>query len=57
MLRNRMVSVPYGNHVVVHPLELPLCRLEGIWGRIEFVGLEALIGQPDFERCIIFLFA
>jgi hypothetical protein len=51
----RRKAVPDGDHVVVHLLQLLFCRFEDIWGRVEFVGLEALVGEPDFEGLVIFL--
>lgn len=50
-----MSELPYGNHVVVHPLQLFLGGVEGVWWRVELICLEALIGEPDFEGFIIFL--
>ena len=47
--------VPYSNHVVVHPLELLLCGVESVWRRVKLVGFEALVGELDFERLVIFL--
>lgn len=46
---------PYGDHVAVHLLELFLRGLEGIWRRVEFVGLETLIGKLHLKRLVIFL--
>ncbi len=47
--------VPYRDHVVVHPLELILRSMQGVRGRIELIGLEALVGKPDLEGFITFL--
>lgn len=49
------LSVPYRDHVVIHSLKLILCSMQGIRGRIELIGLEALVGKPDLEWFIIFL--
>lgn len=50
-----MSELPYGDHVVVHSLQLFLGGVEGIRWRVELICLEALIGEPDFEGLIIFL--
>ncbi len=50
-----MSKIPYGNHVVVHPLQLFLGGVEGIRWRVELICLEALIREPDFEGFVIFL--
>ena len=50
-------NIPYSDHVVVHLLELILGRVESIWGRVELVGFEALIGKLDLEWLVIFLWA
>lgn len=47
--------IPHGDHVVVHGLELILGGLQGVRGRVDLVGLEALIGEADGERLVILL--
>lgn len=47
--------LPNLDHVRVHPSQLPFGGVEGIWGRVEFVGFEALVREPDLERLIILL--
>ena len=49
------LSVPYRDHVVVHVLQLGFRGMEGIWRWIELVGFEALVGESDLERLVIFL--
>jgi len=44
--------IPDDHHVVVHLLQLLLGHLEGVGWWVEFVGLEALIAEPDLERLI-----
>lgn len=46
----------HGDHVVVHLLQLLLGGLEGEGGRVEHVGLEALVGQLDLEVGVILLY-
>lgn len=47
------VSVPNGNHIVVHLLELLLGHLQGVRGGIKLVGLEALIGESNGKGLIL----
>ena len=52
----RLVSkLPYRHHIVVHPLELLLCGVKGVWRRVEFIGFEALLGELYLERLVILL--
>jgi hypothetical protein len=46
-------GIPDDDHVVVHLLELLLGHLERVRWRVEFVGLEALIAEPDLKRLIV----
>jgi hypothetical protein len=48
-------SVPDRDHVVVHLLELLLGGLQSVWGRVELVGLEALVRETDGEWLVILL--
>lgn len=48
-------SLPHRDHIIIHPLQFLLCSIEGIWRRVEFVGLETLIREVNLERRIIFL--
>ena len=52
---NQRQNLPYRHHIGVHALELFLRGLEGVRGRVEFVGFEALIRERDLERLVIFL--
>jgi hypothetical protein len=49
--------IPDRNHVVVHLLQLLLGGLQGVWGRVELVGLEALVGEADGEGLVILLYS
>lgn len=49
--------IPDRNHVVVHLLKLLLGGLQGVWGRVELVGLEALVGEADSEGLVILLYS
>lgn len=49
------LDIPDGHHVVVHLLQLLLRRVECVGRRVELVGFEALIGEPDLEGLIVFL--
>ena len=40
---------------MVHLFQFLLGCLEGVWGRVELVGFEALIRELDCERLVIFL--
>ena len=51
------MRIPDRDHVVVHLLQLLLGGLQGVWGRVELVGLEALIGETDSERLVILLYS
>lgn len=46
---------PNRDHIFVHLLQLFLGSVEGVGRRIEVVGLEALVGELDLERLVIFL--
>lgn len=48
-------AIPHRNHVVVHLLELLLGDLQGVRGRVDLVGLEALVGEADSEGLVILL--
>jgi len=50
------IGLPNLDHVRVHPSQLLFRRVECIWGRVEFVGFETLVREPDLERLIIFLY-
>ena len=50
-----MWAVPDCYHVVVHLLELLLGGVERVGGRVELIGFEALVGEPDLEGLFIFL--
>ena len=52
---SRRGAIPDRDHVVVHLLQLILGGLQGVWGRVELVGLEALVGETDGERLVILL--
>ena len=57
---NHMYSVnaafaPYFDHIRIHVLQFSLGSVQGVGRRVQFVGFEALIGEPDFERLVIFL--
>jgi hypothetical protein len=47
--------VPYGDHVVVHLLQLLLGDVHCVWRRVELVCLEGLVGEADLERLVILL--
>lgn len=49
------MAIPHRNHVVVHLLELLLGDLQGVRGRVDLVGLEALVGEADSEGLVILL--
>lgn len=51
------MRIPDRDHVVVHLLQLLLGGLQGVWGRVELVGLEALVGETDSERLVILLYS
>merc|ERR1712072_505455 len=44
----------HGHHVVVHLLQLLLARLERVRRRVQLVGLEGFVGEPDSEGLVIF---
>src|ERR1700761_5675993 len=48
-------NVPHSNHVVVHLLQFLLGGAEGVRWRVELVGFEALIREPDVEWLVILL--
>jgi hypothetical protein len=48
-------DVPHCDHVVVHLLELLLGGAEGVRGRVELVGFEALVREADVEGFVILL--
>jgi len=50
-----MYYIPNGDHVVVHLLQLLLRSHQLVWGRVEFVCLETLIGELDWEWLLIVL--
>lgn len=47
--------LPYGDHIVVHLLELLLGDLHCVWRRVELVGLKGLVGEADLERLVVLL--
>jgi hypothetical protein len=47
--------VPHSNHVVVHLLQLLLGHLQGVRRRVDLISLEALIGEADGKRLVLFL--
>jgi hypothetical protein len=49
------VVLPDGNHVVVHPFQLFLRRVEGVGWGVKLVGLETLVGEVDLEWLVLFL--
>lgn len=49
----RDISVPDGDHVVVHLLQLLLGNIDSVRGRVELVGLEALVAEGDLEVLIV----
>jgi hypothetical protein len=48
-------SVPDGDHVVVHLLQLGLGRIERVGRRVELVRLKALIREADLKGLIVLL--
>jgi hypothetical protein len=49
------VSLPYGNHVVVHLLQLFLGDIERVRRRVELVCLKGLVGQTNLEGLVVVL--
>jgi hypothetical protein len=47
--------IPHRDHVAVHLLQLLLGGLQSVRRRVELIGLEALVGETDGERLVIFL--
>jgi hypothetical protein len=47
------VFLPYGDHVVVHLLQLLLGDIERVWRRVELVCLKGLVGETDLEGLVI----
>jgi hypothetical protein len=45
----------HGDHVVVHLLQLLLGCVKGERGRVELVGLEALVGELDLKGLVVLL--
>ena len=54
-MKAKSSAVPYPDHIKVHLPQLGFSGLESIGRRIELIGLEALVGEPDFEGLVIFL--
>lgn len=50
-----MSNIPHRDHVIVHLLQLLLCGVQFVRGRVELVRLETLVGELDGEILIIFL--
>ena len=46
-------SLPGGDHVVVHLLQLLLGGVKGVGWWVELVGLEALVGEADLEGLLL----
>jgi hypothetical protein len=47
--------VPYSDHIIVHLFQLGLGGVERVLGRVELIGLEALIGETDLKGLLVFL--
>jgi hypothetical protein len=45
--------LPYGDHVVVHLLQLLLGDIERVWRGVELVCLEGLVRETDLEGLVI----
>jgi hypothetical protein len=47
--------LPYGDHIVVHLLQLLLGHIERVWRRVELVCLKGLVGETDLKGLVILL--